>query len=67
LPRSIIPSVTVDLLPSDGSLAQFATRLRSGTPPVIGYISGGRFKLDLRTIFPGQDEELVRVVRSRMG
>jgi L-seryl-tRNA(Ser) seleniumtransferase len=63
LPRSVIPSVTVDLVPATMTLPEWAARLRSGTPPVIGYISGERFKLDLRTIFPQQDEELVRGVR----
>ena len=63
LPRSVIPSVTLDLIPASMTLSELAARLRSGTPPVIGYISGGRFKLDLRTIFPQQDEELVRGVR----
>jgi len=62
LPRSVIPSVTVDLLPEKMGLAELASRLRSGTPPVIGYISGGRFKLDMRTIFPRQDQEVVRAV-----
>src|SRR6185369_6965749 len=55
LPRSIIASVTLDLVPSNLTLPEFATRLRAATPPIIGYISGGRFKLDLRTIFPRQD------------
>ncbi len=64
LPRSVIPSVTVDLLPHDIALPEFAARLRGGTPPVIGYVSAGRFKLDLRTIFPRQDEELVRALRA---
>lgn len=62
LPRSIIPSVTVDLLPRELALPEFATRLRTGTPPVIGYISGNRFKLDLRTVFPRQDAEVVRAL-----
>jgi L-seryl-tRNA(Ser) seleniumtransferase len=57
LPRSTIPSITIDLLADDPPAV--ATRLRRGTPPVIGYIAGGRFKLDLRTIFPHQDELLV--------
>jgi L-seryl-tRNA(Ser) seleniumtransferase len=63
LPRSVIPSVTVDLLPANLALPEIAARLRDGTPPVIGYISGGRFKLDLRTIFPRQDDEVIRRVR----
>ena len=64
LPRSIIPSVTVDLSPAHLTLADFASRLRGGTPPLIGYISGGRFKLDLRTIFPCQDQEVIRQLRA---
>ena len=63
LPRSIIPSITVDLLPTNRTLPDFASRLRDGTPPVIGYISGGRFKLDLRTIFTHQDAEVIRRLR----
>jgi L-seryl-tRNA(Ser) seleniumtransferase len=64
LPRSIIPSVTVDLSPATGRLEELATRLRGNTPPVIGYVSAGRFKLDLRTIFPRQDEEIIQAVRA---
>ena len=29
------------------------------TPPLIGYVAGGYFKLDLRTIFPQQDDLVV--------
>jgi L-seryl-tRNA(Ser) seleniumtransferase len=57
LPRSAIPSVTLDFKIDEP--AAFAARLRRGRPPVIGYIAAGKFKLDLRTIFPRQDEELV--------
>jgi len=67
LPRSRIASVTVELLPANGSLPEFAARLRAGAPPVVGYISGGRLKLDLRTIFPGQDEQLIRAISSVAG
>lgn len=64
LPRSVIPSVTLDLQPVSMSLNDFTARLRAGTPPVIGYIAGGRLKLDLRTIFPRQDEDLFRAVHA---
>jgi L-seryl-tRNA(Ser) seleniumtransferase len=63
LPRSVIPSVTVDLVPTHLGLPDFASRLRAATPPVIGYVAGGRFKLDLRTIFGPQDEQLIHAVR----
>ena len=67
LPRSVIASVTVDLIAKNLPLEELATRLRRGSPPVIGYISGGRFKLDLRTIFPAQDETVVRAIRGVAG
>ena len=62
LPRSILPSITLDLRPLNLSLPQLAARLRAGSPPVVGYIANDSFKLDLRTIFPRQDEELFRAV-----
>ena len=64
LPRSAIPSVTLDLQPLNISVTDFAARLRGGSPPVVGYVAAGRFKLDLRTVFPRQDEELFRAIHS---
>jgi L-seryl-tRNA(Ser) seleniumtransferase len=63
LPNSSVLSVTINLLPDNLALAEFAGRLRAATPPVIGYLSGGRFKLDMRTIFPSQDQEVVNAIR----
>src|SRR5205814_1067405 len=56
LPKTTLSSVTVDIVPGNCSLADFAARLRNSSPPVIGYIASERFKLDLRTIFPQQDD-----------
>ena len=56
LPNSNVPSVTIDIVPGNSSVAEFAAILRASNPPVIGYIADGRFKLDLRTIFPQQDD-----------
>jgi L-seryl-tRNA(Ser) seleniumtransferase len=66
LPRSVIPSVTLELRPQGLSLAEFAARLRTGAPPVIGCVSAGVFKIDLRTVFPRQDEELARALRAAL-
>ena len=62
LPRSVIPSVTLDLRPLNLSVTELAARLRAGSPPVVGFIANGSFKLDLRTVFPRQDEALFRAV-----
>jgi L-seryl-tRNA(Ser) seleniumtransferase len=67
LPRTKIPSVTIELDPAGEKPAQsvdgLATALRAGDPPVIGYIASGRLKLDLRTVFPEQDDALIGAVR----
>jgi L-seryl-tRNA(Ser) seleniumtransferase len=64
LPRSTMSSVTIDIVPKHCSLADFAARLRTSSPPVIGHIANARFKLDLRTIFPQQDELVVAALRA---
>jgi L-seryl-tRNA(Ser) seleniumtransferase len=64
LPKSILPSITLDFLPEDGSIQDFARTLRRSIPPVIGYISDGRFKLDLRTIFSHQDDLFIDAIRT---
>lgn len=47
-------------LPADEALL---ARLRTGDPPVVGYIKEGRLILDLRTVDPADDETLVEAVR----
>jgi L-seryl-tRNA(Ser) seleniumtransferase len=63
LPKSTMPSVTIDIVPTNCSLADFAARLRTSHPPVIGHIAKECFKLDLRTISPQQDD-LVDAIRA---
>jgi L-seryl-tRNA(Ser) seleniumtransferase len=63
LPRSVIASVTVDLVHRTLKPQELAARLRDHGARVIGYISGGKFKLDLRTVFPRQDVELLGAIR----
>ena len=64
LPKSNLSSVTIDITPKNPSLADFAATLRASSPPVIGYIANGRFKLDLRTILPRQDALVVEAIRA---
>ena len=64
LPRSILPSITLDFLPEACSVQNFARALRRSVPPVIGYIGDGRFKLDLRTIFSHQDDLVIDAMRT---
>ena len=64
LPRSVIASVTLDLVHNTIKPQEIAARLRDHAVPVIGYVARGSVKLDLRTIFPRQDAELIAAIRA---
>ena len=64
LPRSAMPSVTLDLTHRTLTSQELAGRLREQPIPVIGYIARGIVKLDLRTIFPRQDGDVVSALRA---
>jgi L-seryl-tRNA(Ser) seleniumtransferase len=63
LPRSVLPSITVDLTHNRFKAQELAARLRERSLPIIGYVARGTLKLDLRTIFPRQDAELVKALQ----
>ena len=50
-------------LPGDSALL---ARLRHGNPPVVGYIRDGALILDLRTLDPEDDRDLVTAVQSAL-
>lgn len=64
LPKSIVPSITIDLLPENTSVKKFSAALRRATPPIVAYINNGRVRLDLRTILSHQDDLLVEALRT---
>jgi len=64
LPKSTMASVTIEIVPRNSSPAGLAARLRRTAPPVIGYVANDRFKLDVRTIFPHQDEAVIEAIRA---
>jgi L-seryl-tRNA(Ser) seleniumtransferase len=68
LPRTTIESVAIDLRPTGNqTVDRLAEALRLGEPPVIGRVAEGAVKLDLRTVFPWQDDQLVSAIRSAAG
>ena len=62
LPRGELNSVTVDLKPEGIALEDFARRLRTGKPPIFGYIADRCYRIDLRTVFPAQDHVLIQAI-----
>jgi L-seryl-tRNA(Ser) seleniumtransferase len=63
LPKSNLVSVTIEFHSTHSSPSELAANLRASNPPVIGYVAENRFKLDLRTIFPEQDDAVISAIR----
>jgi exodeoxyribonuclease V beta subunit len=55
--------VTMGDKPRPDNVDALARALRAGSPPVIGHVVDGALLLDVRTVLPGQEEDLVRAVR----
>lgn len=62
VPTQQLPTVCVALAPIEGGAERLAAALRAGEPAVVGRVREERLLLDLRTVFPRQDIELVRAV-----
>ena len=65
LPRAELPSAAVELRPANGMTTdELAARLRRAAVPVVGYVTGNHLRLDLRTVFPAQDEVVAQAIRN---
>jgi L-seryl-tRNA(Ser) seleniumtransferase len=51
----------------DHELAELSRRLRLADPPVIGYVDHGRLLLDLRTVDPADDGQIVTAIQNALG
>jgi L-seryl-tRNA(Ser) seleniumtransferase len=67
LPDQALPTAIVEVHAEGLSDAELAQRLRTGEPAVLGRLRDGKLILDLRTIFPEQEEPLVSAVRVALG
>jgi L-seryl-tRNA(Ser) seleniumtransferase len=61
-PSSVLPTRLLALSCEDMDADELAARLRNSDPPVIARVEEGRVLLDLRTVFPEQDESLAAVL-----
>jgi L-seryl-tRNA(Ser) seleniumtransferase len=64
LPMHEIPSIALALAPAFGDANAYAARLRAARPPLVGRALGDRVLIDLRTIPPQRDADLIAVVRA---
>ena len=59
LPRSAPESIALEVEPLNMSAAELARRLRTAALPVIANVARGCVRLDLRSVFPHEDGEIV--------
>jgi len=61
-PSAMLSTRLLALTCAEISADELSARLRSFRPPVIARVEEGRVLLDLRTVFPEQDEVVVRAL-----
>jgi len=61
-PSAVLPTTLIALTCKNLSADQIAARLRGSDPPVIARVEDGRVLLDLRTVFPEQDDGLSKIL-----
>ena len=63
-PSAVLPTRLIALSHAELSADELSTRLRASDPPVIARVEEGRVLIDLRTVFPEQDSQLLQVMNS---
>jgi L-seryl-tRNA(Ser) seleniumtransferase len=63
-PSAVLPTRLLAVTCEGLSADEISARLRMGDPPVIARVEEGRVLLDLRTVFPEQDERVMAVLRA---
>jgi L-seryl-tRNA(Ser) seleniumtransferase len=61
-PSSVLPTRLIAITAKKISANELAARLRRGDWPVVARVEDGRILLDLRTVFPAQDEVLRQIL-----
>ena len=64
VPSQEIPTWCVALEPAKAGLDSFAAQLRCGSPSVVGRICNAQFLLDLRSVMPRHDQQIVNAVEA---
>jgi len=62
-PSAVLPTRLLALTCEGLSTDELSARLRASDPPVIARVEEGRVLLDMRTVFPAQDEAVVQAIR----
>ncbi len=63
-PSAVLPTRLLAVTREGLSAHEISARLRASEPPVIARVEEGRVLLDLRTVFPEQDEYVIAALRA---
>ena len=63
-PSAVLPTRLIAVAVAGWSADELQTRLRLSDPPIIARVQDDRVVLDLRTVFPEQDEVVLTALRS---
>jgi L-seryl-tRNA(Ser) seleniumtransferase len=61
-PTSTLPTHLLAITAEGLSADELAARLRRHNPPIVARVDEGRVLLDLRTVFPNEEQELVKAL-----
>jgi L-seryl-tRNA(Ser) seleniumtransferase len=62
-PSAVLPTRLLAVTAEGRSADELAARLRYSHPPIVARVEEGRVLLDLRTVFPEQDEAVIHALR----
>jgi L-seryl-tRNA(Ser) seleniumtransferase len=63
IPTQQVPTWCVAVTAASGTIDQLSEKLRKSEPSIFGRVSNDRLLLDLRTILPGQELEIVDICK----
>jgi L-seryl-tRNA(Ser) seleniumtransferase len=66
LPDQAMKTCVMELEPASLSDTELAHRLRTGDPAVVGRLRDGKLVVDVRTVFPDQEDLLVQALRKSL-
>jgi len=63
LPENKIESAALSFQPKNGNVKNLASAFRNGSIPVVGYITGNTFYIDLKAVLPNQIKRLATAIQ----
>lgn len=66
MPKSEIPSIAIAIQPAGMSVNKLAKTLRTSNPAIVGTVIENKLHLDLRTVFPHQDQQVCQAITSSL-